>query len=66
MIGELVKRAVNLAILGLAVLAFFTVPLGERTLFEHLSAIVATKEAKALGKGVEQAGKDVEKTVQKP
>ncbi len=65
MLGELVKRAVNLVVLGLAVLAFFTVPLGERTLYQHCVAIVSTKEAKALGEGVEHAGKTVEHEVRK-
>ncbi len=63
MLGELVKRGVNLLVLGLAGLAFFTVPLGERTLYQHCVAIFSTREARALGDGVERASKHVEAEV---
>ena len=63
MLGELVRRGVNLLVLGLAALAFFTVPLGEKTLYQHCAAIFTTREAKALGDGVERAGRHVEHEV---
>jgi hypothetical protein len=45
-LGELVKRLLNLAVLALAALAFFRVPLGRRTPAEHVAAIFATPPAR--------------------
>ena len=57
MIRRTVRASLWLA--GLLVLAWVTffVPLGERTLYEHLSRIAATDEAQDLGREAEQAGK---------
>ena len=46
-----------LALVGFAVVAyvFFFVPLGERTMFEHVRRIAATEEAQDLGDEAGQA-----------
>ncbi len=63
MLGNLAKRAVNLAILFLAAVTFFLVPFGRRTLFQHCKAIVATEPATELGKELEKKGQEVKGTV---
>lgn len=59
MIGELIKRAVNLAVVALAAVTFFLVPLGQKTMFQHVCAIFSTKEAGELGRELEKTGKTV-------
>lgn len=65
MVGELVKRGVNLVVVALAAVTFFLVPLGSKTLYQHLCAIFATKEAGELGRELEKTGKTVVKEVEK-
>ncbi len=45
MVGSMVKRALNAAVLLLALAAFFFLPLGAKTPYEHLRAILATEPA---------------------
>ncbi len=59
MLGDLVKRAVNLVVLALAAVTFFCVPLGSKTLFRHLCAIFATQEAAELGREIRDKGDEV-------
>jgi hypothetical protein len=37
-LGELAKRAINFVVVVLAAVTFFLVPLGDKTLFQHLRA----------------------------
>lgn len=46
MLGDLVKRVVNGVVLATAALAFFVVPLGRRTLAQHVVAIFTTPPAR--------------------
>lgn len=59
MVGELIKRAVNLVVVALAAVTFFLVPLGDKTLYQHMLAIFSTKEAGELGRELEKTGKTV-------
>jgi len=59
--GEAVKRSVNALVVVLAGVAFFTVPIGKRTLAGHAVAIFTTGPAKELGTAVESACKGVKK-----
>lgn len=59
MLGDLVKRAVNLVVIALAAVTFFCVPLGSKTLFRHVCAIFATKEAAELGRELKGKGDEV-------
>lgn len=63
MIGDLAKRAVNLAIVLLAAVTFFLVPFGRKTLFQHCKAIFTTAPAEELGRELEKKAKDVEHEV---
>lgn len=63
MLGNLIKRAVNVAVLGLASLTFFLVPLGRRTAFEHTVAIFSTPSAKEAGASLAEAGHRVAASV---
>lgn len=65
MLGELVKRAVNLVVVVLAAVTFFLVPLGSKTMFQHVCAIFSTKEAGELGRELEKTGKTVVHEVEK-
>ncbi|NLE47749.1 MAG: hypothetical protein GX614_05060 [Sandaracinaceae bacterium] len=51
----LIKLAIRLTILALALFAFFTVPLGEKTLYQHVSGLLSTEEAKELGRELKGA-----------
>ncbi len=42
---------------------FFFVPLGERTLYDHVSRIAATPEAEELGRDAERASERLEEVV---
>ena len=53
MIGFAVKVVVGGVVSAGMLYTLFFVPLGRRTLFEHLSRIAATDEARELGEGVE-------------
>ncbi len=46
MLGDLVKRLVNLAVLFTALVAFFLVPIGRKTLSQHAIAIFTTPPAR--------------------
>ena len=59
MIGNLAKRAVNLAVLLLAAVAFFLVPFGRRTLYRHLVAVFTTEPAVEMKREVEAKGKQI-------
>lgn len=63
----MVRRWLNAIIFsaGLVALAvvFFFVPLGRRTLFEHVRRISATPEAQELGTEVDEASERVEGAV---
>ncbi|MEO7095670.1 MAG: hypothetical protein ABI175_20600 [Polyangiales bacterium] len=65
MLGNLAKRAVELAILFLAAVTFFLVPFGSRTLFQHCKAIFTTAPAAELGREIEKKGQDVVAEVKK-
>lgn len=52
MIGFFVRTAVKALVLAAALYVFFFVPLGSRTLYDHLARIAATPEAKELGTDV--------------
>ena len=59
MLGNLAKRAVNLAVLMLAAVAFFLVPFGKRTLYRHLVAVFTTDEAKEMKREVQAKGQQI-------
>jgi hypothetical protein len=59
MVGNLAKRAVNLAVLLLAAVTFFLVPFGRRTLYRHLVAVFTTDEAKEMKREVEAKGHEI-------
>jgi len=45
-LGDLVKRAVNVAVVLVAAVTFFLVPVGRKTLLQHLVAIFTTPPAR--------------------
>ena len=59
MIGNLARRAVELAILFLAAVTFFVVPFGRRTLFQHLRAVMTTEPAEEMKREVEAKGRQI-------
>ncbi len=59
MLGNLAKRAVNLAVVFLAAVTFFLVPFGRRTLYQHLKAIFATEPAKEMTRAVHDKGRQI-------
>ena len=65
MLGNLARRAVELAILFLAAVTFFLVPFGSRTLFQHCRAIFSTEPAAELGREIEKKGDEVVSEVKK-
>lgn len=52
MLGNLGRKAIDLAVLFLAVYAFAFVPLGKRTGLEHLTAILHTEAARSAGREI--------------
>lgn len=64
-VGDLVKRLVNLVVVALAAVTFFCVPLGNKTLFRHLCAIFTTPAAEELGREVKKTGDQVVDEVKK-
>jgi hypothetical protein len=64
-VGDLIKRLVNLVVVGLAAVTFFCVPLGNKTLFRHLCAIFATPAAEELGRDLKKTGDQVVDEVKK-
>lgn len=65
MLGDLAKRLVNLVVVVLAAVTFFLVPLGDKTLFQHLRAIFSTPAAGELGRELKKTGEDVVQEVKK-
>jgi hypothetical protein len=57
------RTAWSLAVTAIVLYFFFMVPLGERTLFQHVMRIVRTEEAQDLGREVGQAGERLETTI---
>jgi len=56
-LGDLAKRVVNGAVLFVAALAFFLVPMGRRTLAQHVAAIVGTHPAREAAAACADAGR---------
>jgi hypothetical protein len=59
MIFGTVKLVYRLITLIVVAYVFFGVPLGERTLFQHMRRIVATEEAQDLGREIRDVGSKV-------
>ena len=59
MLGDLIKRIFNLAVLGLAILAFFLVPLGGKTPAQHFVAIFRTPPAREAAREFSEAARRV-------
>ena len=64
-LGELIRRLINLAVLALATLAFFLVPVGSQTLYEHLRAVFSTHEAATLCRDLTNTALLVEETLER-
>lgn len=52
MAGTIFKRAVNTVFAFFALIAFFRVPLGEKTGYQHAVAIFSTEPAKEAGRSL--------------
>ncbi len=65
MLGELAKRLINLVVVVLAAITFFLVPLGSKTLYQHMRAIFATPAADELGRELKKTGEGVVQEVKK-
>ncbi len=63
MLGDLIKRLVNGVVLLLGSLAFFLVPIGNKTSAQHLVAIFSTKPAKEAAVAFARAGKQMTEQV---
>lgn len=63
MLGNFLKRLLNAAVLGLAALTFFLVPLGRKTAFQHTAAIFTSPPAREAGAALADAGRRVASTV---
>lgn len=57
MLGQFLKRSVNAAVLGLAALTFFLVPIGTKTTFQHSVAIFTSPPAHQAGASFAEAGR---------
>jgi hypothetical protein len=64
-LGELAKRVINLVVVVLAAITFFLVPLGSKTLYQHMRAIFATPAADELGRELKKTGEGVVQEVKK-
>ncbi len=53
---KLGRRVIEAAILLVALYAMVTVPLGDRTLWQHAHAVFSTPEAKRAGREIQSAG----------
>src|SRR5512135_1053609 len=58
-IGDLAKRVVNAAVLFIAAFAFFLVPIGRRTMAQHVAAIVSAPPAREAAAACADAGRRV-------
>lgn len=65
MIRLLFRGCFSLVGFAVAAYVFFAVPLGERTLYEHVKRIAATEEAQELGRDVETAKERLGEEVRK-
>lgn len=59
MLGDLIKRIFNLAVLGLAALAFFFVPVGRKTPAQHVVAIFRTTPAREAASAFADAARQI-------
>ena len=57
------RAAWSTAVTAIVLYFFFMVPLGERTLFQHVMRIVRTEEAQELGREVGEASQRLETTI---
>lgn len=55
-LGTFVRRFVDGAVLAFAAYAFVFVPLGKHTAWEHVRALLASRESAAAGQEIKQAG----------
>jgi hypothetical protein len=62
-IKRAIKASVAFVVFSILLYFFFFVPLGRRTLYEHVSRIAATDEAQELGDEVETASDQLEDRV---
>lgn len=65
MIRAALKTCVLSVLLAVTLYGVFFVPLGERTLWEHLSRIAATEEAQDLGREADQASERFGRALQR-
>lgn len=63
MIGDLVRRVVNVAVFALATSAFFLLPVGGKAMSEHTMAILTTPPAKAAGVAIRDTASDLARRV---
>jgi hypothetical protein len=61
MVFKLLKLLIGIGCLGIFAWWAATVPLGERTLFEHLRAIGKTKESQELVRGTKEKASEMKK-----
>lgn len=64
MLGNFLKRLVNAAVLGLAALTFFLVPIGRKTAFQHAASIFTSPPAREAGTAVADASRRVAGAIQ--
>lgn len=57
MLGNFIKRLVNTAVLGLAALTFFLVPIGQKTAFQHAVAVFTSPSAQEAGASFAQVSR---------
>lgn len=57
MLGNFIKRLVNVIVLGLAAFTFFLVPIGKKTAFQHFMAIFTSPPAREAGTSFVEAGR---------
>ena len=58
-LGDLAKRVVNGVVLCVAAMTFFLVPLGGKTLAEHLAGVLGTQPAREAAAACAGAGRRV-------
>lgn len=64
MLGNFIKRLVNAAVLGLAAITFFLVPIHQKTPFQHAVAVFTSPPAREAGTAIADASRRVASTVQ--
>jgi hypothetical protein len=62
-LGEIAKRLVNAAVVFLAAITFFLVPLGDRTPAQHVCAIFDTPAAQRAADACAEAGRRIAESV---